>query len=70
MAFLDGLGRYAEDRNDPNAPALSGLSPWLHFGQISAQRCALRIRQQESSSKGCRGPWPRRTYGPCRRGLY
>ena len=29
-------------RNDPNVPtALSGLSPYLHFGQLSAQRCAL-----------------------------
>ena len=36
------LRLYAEKRNDPNVPqALSGLSPWLHFGQLSAQRCAL-----------------------------
>lgn len=36
----DGFLRYAE-RNDPNADATSGLSPYLHFGQISAQRVAL-----------------------------
>ncbi|KAG0462105.1 hypothetical protein HPP92_020581 [Vanilla planifolia] len=33
---------YHSDRNDPMKPeALSGLSPYLHFGQISAQRCAV-----------------------------
>lgn len=25
--------------------ALSGLSPYLHFGQISAQRCALEAKR-------------------------
>jgi deoxyribodipyrimidine photo-lyase len=36
------LKRYTNDRNNPLKPtALSGLSPYLHFGQISAQRCAL-----------------------------
>ncbi|CAE8691361.1 unnamed protein product, partial [Polarella glacialis] len=35
---------FADKRNNPNVDALSGLSPWLHFGQISAQRCALRVR--------------------------
>ncbi len=37
------LSDYAEDRNDPNADVLSDLSPYLHFGQISAQRVALEI---------------------------
>ncbi|MEW5774791.1 MAG: deoxyribodipyrimidine photo-lyase [Thermodesulfobacteriota bacterium] len=41
-AFLDqGLDRYAEGRNDPNQEAQSGLSPWLHFGQVAPQRVAL-----------------------------
>lgn len=36
------LKTYSTDRNNPLKPgALSGLSPYLHFGQISAQRCAL-----------------------------
>ncbi len=35
--------KYAELRNDPNANVLSNLSPYLHFGQISAQRIALII---------------------------
>ncbi|CAE7559424.1 PHR [Symbiodinium sp. CCMP2456] len=42
--FCKRLSRYDAHRNDPNDNALSGLSPWLHFGQISAQRCALRVR--------------------------
>ncbi|XP_046653575.1 deoxyribodipyrimidine photo-lyase-like [Daphnia pulicaria] len=38
------LKMYAEKRNDPNLAALSNLSPWLHFGQISAQRCILEVK--------------------------
>lgn len=30
------LGRYADDRNDIGDDAASGLSPWLHFGQVAA----------------------------------
>jgi len=37
--------RYSDDRNDPNKNALSNLSPYLHFGQISAQRVAVTIQQ-------------------------
>lgn len=37
---LDG---YAERRNDPVADGQSGLSPWLHFGQLSPQRVALAV---------------------------
>ncbi|SNS14153.1 Deoxyribodipyrimidine photo-lyase type II [Humidesulfovibrio mexicanus] len=41
-AFLrQGLPRYADERNTPVSPASSGLSPYLHFGQLSAQRAAL-----------------------------
>ncbi len=38
-----GLARYG-DRNDPSADATSHLSPYLHFGQISAQAVALTVR--------------------------
>ncbi|KAF5729901.1 hypothetical protein HS088_TW20G00268 [Tripterygium wilfordii] len=39
------LRNYSTDRNNPLKPkGLSGLSPYLHFGQISAQRCALEAR--------------------------
>jgi deoxyribodipyrimidine photo-lyase len=35
---------YAKRRNDPNQDAVSNLSPYLHFGQISAQRVAKEVR--------------------------
>ncbi len=35
------LAHYDTQRNDPNARAQSGMSPYLHFGQISARRLAL-----------------------------
>ncbi|XVF52708.1 hypothetical protein PTKIN_Ptkin05aG0040200 [Pterospermum kingtungense] len=39
------LKNYSAERNIPLKPrALSCLSPYLHFGQISAQRCALEAR--------------------------
>lgn len=34
------LKKYAQ-RNDPNAQALSMLSPWFHFGQVSVARSIL-----------------------------
>lgn len=37
------LSGYASDRNDPAIDGQSDLSPYLHFGQLSAQRVALRI---------------------------
>lgn len=37
------LDLYDELRNDPNKDVLSNLSPYLHFGQISAQRIALIV---------------------------
>lgn len=36
---------YAMYRNDPTKNATSNLSPYLHFGQISAQRIALTVKQ-------------------------
>lgn len=45
-AFIGhGLPRYHTAHNDPNADAASGLSPWLHFGQVSAQRAALEVKR-------------------------
>ncbi len=37
------LAGYSETSNDPNAGSQSDLSPYLHFGQISAQRVALEV---------------------------
>lgn len=36
---------YQQDRNDPNKNAQSNLSPWLHFGHISAQRVILEVNK-------------------------
>ena len=41
MFLQNKLKNYSADRNDPNKSALSNLSPYLHFGQISAQRIVL-----------------------------
>ncbi|KAL6890542.1 hypothetical protein ACP4OV_008797 [Aristida adscensionis] len=42
---------YDTDRNDPTKPrALSCLSPYLHFGHISAQRCALEAKRRRHLS--------------------
>jgi deoxyribodipyrimidine photo-lyase len=38
-----GLAEYPERRNDPIAHGQSGLSPYLHFGQLSPQRVALAV---------------------------
>ena len=40
---------YAERRNNPNVDALSNLSPYLHFGQISAQAVAYRAQASDMS---------------------
>jgi deoxyribodipyrimidine photo-lyase len=37
------LAHYSEMRNDPNADAVSNLSPYLHFGQISPLEVALEV---------------------------
>jgi deoxyribodipyrimidine photo-lyase len=37
--FIEGnLDRYPDERNDPGKQATSGLSPYLHFGQVSTRR--------------------------------
>jgi deoxyribodipyrimidine photo-lyase len=38
---------YQKDRNDPNVNAQSNLSPWFHFGHISAQRAVLEVNTQK-----------------------
>jgi len=37
------LPSYASDRNNPTIDGLSGLSPYLHYGQISSLRVALEL---------------------------
>jgi deoxyribodipyrimidine photo-lyase len=43
-SFLaERLDRYGDDRNDPDADASSGLSPYLHFGHVSAHEVFARV---------------------------
>ena len=47
--FLDSrLAGYPDKRNDPNEDAQSNLSPYLHFGQIAAQRVALQVEESDA----------------------
>jgi len=45
------LNRYPEERNDPNADCLSGMSPYLHFGQISPLEIALEVIKSGNTAK-------------------
>jgi deoxyribodipyrimidine photo-lyase len=45
------LGGYDRDRNDPNKTGQSDLSPYLHFGHISAQRIALEVIKEKAASE-------------------
>ncbi|MBN1226808.1 MAG: deoxyribodipyrimidine photo-lyase [Deltaproteobacteria bacterium] len=42
---------YVDRRNDPTQDGQSHLSPYLHFGQIAAQRVALEIQKSSASAK-------------------
>ncbi len=47
-AFLgDGLARYGERRAGGPLPVASGLSPWLHFGHLSAEEVAHAVLLRE-----------------------
>jgi deoxyribodipyrimidine photo-lyase len=50
-AFLaDALSRYGDERNEPDADAASGLSPWLHFGHLSVHEVFHRVAAEEGWS--------------------
>ncbi|MFB0561950.1 MAG: deoxyribodipyrimidine photo-lyase [Candidatus Lokiarchaeia archaeon] len=50
--FLENkLSVYDEQRNDPTMDGQSNLSPYLHFGQISAQRVALEVQKSGAYKK-------------------
>jgi deoxyribodipyrimidine photo-lyase len=64
--FVDArLSRYADDRNQLGHDASSGLSPYLHFGHVSAHEVFARIIQREqwsethlaSTTRGSREGW-------------
>lgn len=65
-AFLEvRLPHYAEDRNDPDREAASGLSPWLHFGHVSSHDVVRAVLAREeidpatlvSGGDGSRAGW-------------
>ncbi len=45
------LSQYDEKRNNPSLDGQSHLSPYLHFGQISAQRVVIETKRAKSSAK-------------------
>ncbi|XP_018096830.2 CPD photolyase-like L homeolog isoform X1 [Xenopus laevis] len=45
------LKHFNSDRNNPNQNALSNLSPWFHFGQLSVQRAILEVQKYRSKFK-------------------
>ena len=50
--FLDDrLRRYAQEKSEPSAHATSGLSPYLHFGQISPVEIALAAQECARENK-------------------
>ncbi|MGD0827885.1 MAG: deoxyribodipyrimidine photo-lyase [Desulfobaccales bacterium] len=50
--FLENkLSFYPEGRNDPTQDGQSNLSPYLHFGQIAAQRIALEVEDSPAGTK-------------------
>ncbi len=49
--FIDHrLKHYGAHSNDPNKEALSGLSPYLHFGQISSRRILIALEESQHPS--------------------
>ena len=51
--FADSsLERYADDGNHPDEDAVSGLSPWLHFGHLGAHEIFSDLAAREGWSIG------------------
>lgn len=64
--FLNNkLQRYGDERNQPERDAPSGLSPYLHFGHISAHQVFAELAEQENwepdqlgdKANGARSGW-------------
>jgi len=52
QAFLTAkLAAYPAARNDPNRNGTSNLSPYLHFGQLAAQRVAREVQKCEAPAE-------------------
>jgi deoxyribodipyrimidine photo-lyase len=50
------LARYTEDRNEPDHDGTSRLSPYLHFGHISAHEVFERVAREEGWAEGLINP--------------
>lgn len=46
LFLKNSLDAYGRKKNDPTAGGQSNLSPYLHFGQVSAQKVALEVRRR------------------------
>eukprot|EP01036_Dinobryon_divergens_P022679 gene22679-30961_t len=44
------LANYGEQRNDPNKQVASNLSPYFHFGQLSAQRAVVFLKSLKKNA--------------------
>lgn len=53
------LQHYAEDRNQPELEATSGLSPYLHFGQISSHEIFAALAGEQGWALGDQSPQER-----------
>ena len=55
-SFIDHqLNEYHGRRNDPTAGHVSNMSPWLHFGNISAQTIALKVQASRKNKESIDG---------------
>jgi deoxyribodipyrimidine photo-lyase len=58
------LRTYVEDRNHPDLAATSELSPYLHFGHISAHEIMAAVLADDELSAGALEPSPDAQQGP------
>jgi deoxyribodipyrimidine photo-lyase len=49
--LTENLRRYAAGRNEPAARSTSGMSPYLHFGQIASLEVALAVKSYAEQHK-------------------
>ncbi len=57
------LDRYHEDRNHPDEQVTTGLSPYLHFGHISAHEIVVGVLERENWSPQDAGPANGKNHG-------
>jgi deoxyribodipyrimidine photo-lyase len=53
--MAERLRIFGAKRNDPNADALSNLSPYLHYGQLAPQRAALVVKGARAHADSVKG---------------